>query len=56
MNKKPIDIKAVRQAHQNLDRIAREHPHLVDPARAQWSEKDVAEVITSNLDPEKEKR
>ena len=45
MSKQPMDLNAIRLAHANLDRIAREHPELIDPARANWSEEDISEMI-----------
>ena len=45
MNKRPLDLAAIRLAHANLDRIAKENPHLIDPAQAHWAEEDVAEMI-----------
>ncbi len=32
-------------ARANLDRLAKEHPELIDPARASWAEEDIAEMI-----------
>jgi hypothetical protein len=45
MSKHPLDLAAIQQAHKNLDRIAREHPELVDHERAQWAPEDVAAMI-----------
>jgi excisionase family DNA binding protein len=45
MNKRPLDLGTTKQALANLDRIARENPHLIDPTRATWTEEDIAEMI-----------
>ena len=45
MSKRPLDLEAIRQARGNLARIARENPHLIDPARAKWTEEDIAAMI-----------
>ena len=38
MSKRPMDLEAIRQARDNLDRIARENPHMIDHARANCSD------------------
>lgn len=50
MSKRPMDLEAIRQARDNLDRIARENPHMIDHVRAKWTEEDIASMI---VDPEK---
>jgi len=50
MSKRPLDLEAIKQAKENLARIARENPHLIDPTRAKWTEEDIAEMI---IDPAK---
>lgn len=45
MSNQPLDIEAIKLARTNLDRIARDHPHLIDPNGAMWSEKDISEMI-----------
>lgn len=50
MSKRPLDLEAIRQARDNLARIARKNPHLIDPARAKWTEEDIAAMIA---DPHK---
>ena len=45
MSKRPLDLEAIRQARDNLDRIARENPHMIDHARAKWAEEDIAAMI-----------
>jgi excisionase family DNA binding protein len=48
MSKRPLDLEAIKQARANLDRIARENPHLIDPARAKWTEEDIAVMIVDS--------
>ena len=45
MSKRTLDLDAIKLARANLDRIARENPHLIDPARAKWTEEDIAAMI-----------
>ena len=47
MSKHPVDIKATKQTFANLDRIARDNPHMIDHARAKWTEEDIAAMIAS---------
>lgn len=51
MSKRPMDMEAIRQARDNLDRIARENPHMIDHARAKWTEKDIATMIADQTKP-----
>jgi len=44
---KSLDLAAIQQARRNLDRIAGEHPELVDHERAQWAPEDVAAMLES---------
>ncbi len=48
---KPIDLKAVKEADTALDRIAEEHPDLIDPTQAKWSEEEIKAMI---VDPTKQ--
>lgn len=50
MSKRPLDMDAIKQARTNLDRIAREHPYMIDHDRAKWTEEDIAAMT---IDPAK---
>jgi excisionase family DNA binding protein len=50
MKKRPLDMESIKKAREDLARIARENPHLIDPAGAKWTEEEVAQMI---LDPAK---
>lgn len=52
MSKPPLDLPAIQQARKNLDRIAREHPELVDHERAQWAPEDVAAITDEGQERE----
>jgi excisionase family DNA binding protein len=45
---KPIDLKLIREADQALDRIAQDHPELINQNSAAWTEEDVEELISNN--------
>jgi len=45
--KRPLDIEVIKQARANLDRIARENPHMIDHARAKWTEEDIVTMVDS---------
>lgn len=51
MSKRPLDMDAIKQERANLDRIAREHPSLIDHGRAKWTEEDIAAMTNDPAKP-----
>lgn len=49
---KPIDLAAVREAHANLDRLAKEHPELLGPS----SPEEWEAILTAQNGSERQKR
>lgn len=49
---KPIDLAAVREAHANLDRLAKEHPELL----GQSTTEEWEAVLTAQSGTERQKR
>jgi excisionase family DNA binding protein len=45
MKKRPINLQLVREALAELDRLAKEHPQLIEKALADWTADDVAAVL-----------
>ena len=51
MSKRPMDLETIKQAREDLARIACQNPHMIDHARAKWTEEDIAAMIADPTKP-----